>query len=142
MLPCSEYISKRCIRLMFYCPPKPCLMFLIVVITPHLVHFYLCFITFFVSPVLYNKKYQSQFLPNVFQDMPCSLVPENFCFFYYVCDCIFVNPQNSSGISCSGTVCYHRYDFFFYSGFTCFVLILKLKYLMTVFITTLIFLFS
>ena len=48
MFPCSEQISKRCICFMFYCPPKPYLMFLIVVITSHLVHFYLCFITFFL----------------------------------------------------------------------------------------------
>lgn len=39
------------------------------------------FFRFLRLPVLYNKKYQPQFLPNVFRDMPCSPVPENFCFF-------------------------------------------------------------
>ena len=47
---------------------------------PFLLLFYY-FFPFRRLPVLYNKKYQPQFLPNVFRDMPCSPVPENFCFF-------------------------------------------------------------
>ena len=96
ILSCSECIGKRCVGLMIHCPPKPYLMFFVMIKAPHFVHFhrffyvniYICrFFIFYCFKELFIYLFREIFcffktdvtvLGEIFNTRPVSLVPEPF----------------------------------------------------------------